>query len=373
MKGYFRKRGNTWSYTVDVGKDPATGKRKQKSKGGFKTKKEAQQALNEVMSKVYKGDYQEPEKMNIKEFMNEWLEVYAKNKVKETTLKNYKRAVDSRIVPALGMIQVNELKNHHAQKFVNDLIEEGLSARYIEYCMTVLHGAFENAVKKEILDKNPTKYVEMPRARKRDYKTWSSEQVKQFMRYAKLESLLYYPIFLTAVGTGMRRGELLGLTWDNIDFDKGDITVRQSLIYDEEGFRFSTPKTEGSIRAIALDDNLCKELKKHQIKQKEMKLLFGQGYDDHNLVFAREDGKPMYPRQLAIVFNRIIKQANVPKIRIHDLRHTHATLLLELGVNPKIVAERLGHSSVKITLDVYSHVTTEMQKDTAKKLEKFIY
>lgn len=370
MQGYVRKRGDKYSFTVDVGRDPATGKRKQKSKSGFKTKKEAQKALHELIDQVNKGTFNEVSKEYVKDYLEEWLELYAKNKLKDTTFTNYKRVILGRVIPALGSLKMGELKNHHIQKFINDLKEEGLSGNYIEYCTTVLHGALEDAVKRDLLVKNPAKHVEVPRERRRQYEIWTSEQIKKFLSYAKIDSPLYYPVFLTALGTGMRRGELLGLTWDNVDFESKVIKVRQSLIYDEKGFRFSTPKTNSSIRSISIDDNLMKELKSHKTKQKELQLIFAGEYNKLNLVFPREVGEPIYPRTLATIFNRIGKKANVPKIRLHDLRHTHATLLLELGVNPKVIAERLGHSSINITLDVYSHVTTSMQEDTVKKIEK---
>lgn len=370
MKGYVRKRGDKYSFTVDIGRDPATGKRKQKSKSGFKTKKEAEKALNELINQVNKGTYNDVSKDYVNEYLHEWLELYAKNKLRDTTFANYKRAIDARIIPAIGALKIGELKNHHIQKFVNDLKEEDLSGRYIEYCVTVLHGALEDAIKRDLLVKNPAKHIEIPRERRRQYDTWTSDQIKMFLAYAKIDSPLYYPVFLTALGTGMRRGELLGLTWDHVDFEKKVINVRQSLVYDEKGFRFSEPKTKSSIRSISLDNHLLKELKKHKTKQKELQLLFGGEYNKLNLVFPREAGDPIYPRTLATIFNRITKKANVPKIRLHDLRHTHATLLLEMGVNPKVIAERLGHSSINITLDVYSHVTTSMQEDTVKKIEK---
>lgn len=160
----------------------------------------------------------------------------------------------------------------------------------------------------------------------------------------------------------MRRGELLGLKWKNLDLVEGKISVTETLIYDERGFRFTEPKTSGSKRLISIDPTLCKEFKSYKAKQNEFKLAIGKSYEDHDLVFCRENGQPIYPRTLTTIFERVVKTSQVPKIRFHDLRHTHATLLLKLGINPKIASERLGHSSIKTTLDTYSHVTLDMQE-----------
>lgn len=160
--------------------------------------------------------------------------------------------------------------------------------------------------------------------------------------------------------------------WQDINFETGHIHIKQSLVYDEDGFRFTEPKTENSKRGILVHEKVVKALKKHKKTQNEFKLLFGNSYHDYDLIFCREDGKPVYPRTLALKFDKIIKNAEVPKIRIHDLRHTHATILMELGENPKIVADRLGHSSIRTTLDTYSHVTPSMQQETARKFGEAI-
>lgn len=368
MKGYFRKRGNKWSFTVDIGRDPATGKRKQKTISGFDTKKEAQAAATELLSQLNKGVYIHSSDKTFGEHLNDWLEMIAKHKVRDTTFKNYKRAVEYRIIPVLGRMKLNEIRIGHGQAFVNQLIDEGLSPRYVEYICTLLKSSLEQAVDWELLPRNPFQKLEIPRARRRSvHNTWSMEEVNRFLNFAKFESVVYYTLFLVMVNTGMRRGEVLGLKWRDLDIEKGKINVVNTLIYDDEGFRFNEPKTNSSKRQIAIDEFACDELRKYKLKQNEFKLSFGPGYEDIGLVFCREDGRPIYPRHLATVFNRIVTAARVPQIRLHDLRHTHATLLLKLGENPKIVSERLGHSSVQMTLDIYSHVLPDMQELAAQK------
>lgn len=367
MKGYFRKRGKSWSYTVDIGRDSVTNKRRQKTKGGFKTKKEAQAACTEVINQFNKGINVITKKQPLNEYLYEWLNLYAKLKVKETTFKNYKRAIDSRINPFLGSVKIDELTLAHGQKFIQYLVDEGLKPSYIEYVFTVLKSSLEKAVEWELIIKNPILKVELPRPRRRNYITWSLEEVDHFLKFAKNYNISYYTLFLVLIYTGMRRGEVLALRWSDIKLDNHEISIIQNLIYDEEGFRFSDLKTQSSKRVIKIDDFVVKELKAHKAKQNEMKLFMGNAYNhDLDLVFCREDGQPLYPRTVAQNFTNIIKKAKVPQIRIHDLRHTHATLLMELGENPKVVAERLGHSNIATTLRTYSHVTPKMQEEAVK-------
>lgn len=366
MKGYFRKRGDKWSFTVDVGNDPSTGKRIQKTKGGFKTKKAAQEACAELITELTKGIYVDPKDLLFKDLVEEWLEL-SKVRVKDTTFKNYFRAAGTRIIPSLGQMKVKDINHATIQKYINELMEEGLTPRYIEYLFTVINGSVEHGVKTERLVKNPLQYVEVPRPRRRTHITWSIEEINRFLHFAKFGNPIYFISLKIAIHTGMRRGEVLGLMWKDVNLKEQKISVTQSLIYDDEGFRFSDLKTASSKRLISIDDDLTAELKQYKAQQNQFKLALGSEYHDLDLVCCREDGRPIYPRTLAIHFESVIKKSGVPKIRLHDLRHTHATILLKLGENPKVVSERLGHSTVSMTLDTYSHVTPDMQEKAADK------
>jgi integrase len=267
-----------WSFTVDVGRDPATGKRKQKTVSGFATKKEAQAAAAELLSQLNKGVYVHSSDKTFEEHLNDWLELIAKHKVRDTTFKNYKRAAEYRIIPALGKMKLNEIRIGHGQAFVKQLIDEGLSPRYIEYICTVLKSTLEQAVDWELLPRNPLQKIEIPRPRRRtSHNTWSMEEVKRFLHFAKLENIMYYTLFLVMVNTGMRRGEVLGLRWQEVDMDEGKINVIRSLVYDDEGFRFNDPKTKSAKRQIAIDEFVCDELRKYKSKQNEFKLALGSG------------------------------------------------------------------------------------------------
>jgi integrase len=193
-----------------------------------------------------------------------------------------------------------------------------------------------------------------------------------FLSYVKLENYRLYSIVNTALDTGCRRGELLALKWTDLDEENGYLKVERSLIYDEEGHRFSTPKTESSIRSIKIGESLIKELKQWKAHQNKMKMALRSTYKDEGLIFTTQTGKPLFPRSLTTEFNKAIKAAAVTKIRFHDLRHTHATICLEAGMSLKEVQERLGHSSIKTTGDVYAHVTNAMKEKSIDLYEKYI-
>jgi integrase len=375
---YFRKvpaknkKGYTYAVTIELGKDPLTGKRKQTTKRGFETKKEAEKYANEIENQVNKGTYIVDSKMPLSEYLYQWLDLSAKRKVRDTTFSNYKRSIDKRIIPVLGNINLGDLKVAHCEKFIKNLIEEGLSERYIEYIYAVLYGALEKAVDWELILRNPLRKVDIPRGRRRKYVTWSKEELNKFLHHAQFSDIIYYFAFLTDAYTGLRRGELLGLKWSDMDFVEERINVERNLIYDDQGFRFGPLKTDSSQRSIKIDSYLTSELKRYRKLQMEFKLMLGKSYNDDNLVFARQNGNPIYPRTLTTIFNRVIKEACVPKIRFHDIRHTHATLMLEAGASLKEVQERLGHSSIKITGDIYAHVTPNMQEKSAQMFGDFI-
>lgn len=214
------------------------------------------------------------------------------------------RIIDFRIIPVLGHINLSDLKVAHCEKFINHLIEDKLSERYIEYIYAVLYGALEKAVDWELILRNPLRKVDIPRGR-RKYITWTREELNKFLQYAEFGDIIYYYVFLTDTYTGLRRGELLGLKWSDIDFNEESINVERTLIYDNQGFRFGPLKTDSSQRSIKIDNFLLSELKKYRKKQMEFKLMLGKAYKDENLVFARHNGKPIYPRTLTTILTEL--------------------------------------------------------------------
>lgn len=365
MKGYIRKRGNTYSYTVDIGRDPVTGKRKQKTKGGFKTKKAAQEALNKVVYEVNKGVYILDSKSTMKELTEEWFE-NSKSNWKHTTQVTVTNTLNNWVIPHLGAYKVQELKPIHGNNFTKVLTENMVpsTARRI---FSVAKQILNYGVSMEIITRNPFAQVPMPCERKAEKTTWTFEDIKTFLKVAMLDNMFYHNVVAVAAFSGMRKGEIFGLMKKDVDFENNVIHVRRTLHETHDhGLTLGDPKTSTSNRDILMDDTLVKALKDQIKRTNEYKLALGPEYHDHDLIFCTPNGEPYRPSGFNRPFNRLAKKAGVPQIRFHDLRHTHATLLLEIGVNHKVIAERLGHSDIRTTLNTYSHVTPIMQENAMK-------
>ncbi|MEH7418641.1 site-specific integrase [Neobacillus drentensis] len=284
--------------------------------------------------------------------------------------------ITQHLKPGLGHIKISKLQPAHlqeyyVQKLYNGKLDgSGLSATSVKHHHRLIFKALKDAVKWQLLSRNVAGAVSPPKTKKVEMHTWDHEQVITFLEVAKGSS--YYPIYLTTIYTGMRRGEVLGLRWQDIDFDNLVISVRQSLQEVKKvGLTFKEPKS-GKSRSITITPNLAKELKKLYKPQLEYKLLLGQDYHDFDLVFAQKNGKPIQPTEMARNYRKFVEISGLPYIRFHDLRHTHATLMLQQGIHPKVVSERLGHSTIGITMDTYTHVLPNMQKEAAQQFEQLI-
>lgn len=361
MKGYIRKRGTKWSYTVDIGKDPRTGKRKQKTQSGFKTKKEAQAALAELVNDVEKGNYIEPIKKRFKEFAMNYIETIYKNRVKKSSYETAYNLIITHIIPFFGDVDINDIDQFLVHEFYSLKLEEKYSSYYIQRMHELVRMLLRVAYKWEVLHKDIASLLEPPRIKKKEMKVWTIKQVNDFLKFTKHSR--YHPVYFLAAYTGMRKGEIVGLTWDDIDFEEKTININKTLYKARDEYLLQEPKTKGSVRTIYIDDDIIRVLKKQKVKQNLERLRYGGVYKEHNMVFAQETGEFVNTQGVNGLFTRFINQMGLPRIRFHDLRHTHATILLQMGVNPKIVAERLGHSTVQITLDTYSHVLPSMKKD----------
>ncbi|MFT8319294.1 MAG: site-specific integrase [Bacillus sp. (in: firmicutes)] len=368
MKGYVRKRGDKWSYTVDIGKDPITGKRKQKTKSGFKTKKEAETALNELVYEVNNGSWIAPKELTFKEFSLDWYESY-KYKLKETTSEQYSIKINKWINPFFGNNKIQEIKPVHGQAFVSKLLDS-LQPDTAHKVLSVAKMIFKHAVHLEIISKSPLENITISNPKNKKKNTWSFEELNHFLNITKKYDEFYYDVFTVAAFTGLRKGEVMGLRRIDPDFSKNIINIRQSITETKKGVQIGLLKTPSSYRKVAIDSFVSSILKERINKNNAYRLKFGPEYQDNGLIFCHPDGKPFRPTSLNRPFRKYINIAGVPKIRFHDMRHTHATLLLELNTNPKIVADRLGHSSVKITLDTYSHASIGLQSDVANVFSK---
>jgi integrase len=383
MRGHIRPRGkNNYSIVMDLEPGP-NGERRQKWISVAKylglpkaTKKQAEIVLAEVLQKLRTQDFIQPEKVSLGEYLRYWLENYARQSVRQTTMDNYTSLIDKHIIPELGHIQIAKLSPMHLQEFYNKKLQYGradgkpggLAPKTVRELHSLIHKALDQALKWQAVTKNVARAVSPPRKEKKEIKHWTKDEVKEFLNSIENERL--FALYHLALNTGMRRGELLGLRWVDMRLNDGYVAVRQNLVKTNSGILMQEPKTSNSRRNISISSNTVAALKAHKKQQLQEKLAHGPDYKDNGLVFCRLNGLPLYPDGVSDQFNRLVAKAGVKSITFHDLRHTHATLLLVAGIHPKVVSERLGHYSVALTLDLYSHVIPGLDQEAARKLDE---
>jgi integrase len=376
MRGRVGKRGKTWFYVVDVGSD--NGRRKQEWHGGFPTRKAAQDELNELLKRLGQGTYVAPSKQTLGEFLLEWLDA-VRGEIKPTTFGGYERNINNHIIPALGNVKLQELTTAALRSFYSTVGRRRgageLSARTKLHIHAVLRNALGDAVKWGKITRNPAgrELCEAPKVRSKPMlkAPWSPEEMRQFLRHVEVDRL--YAAWLLLATTGVRRGELLGLRWQDLDLDSGGLSIVQTLTTVGYQILFQdTAKTDGSNRHMMLDASTVAALRKHKARQSEERLAWGPAYEDRGLVFCRENGSPLHPDLFLRTFQRLGKAAGLPKIRLHDVRHSWASYALAAGVAPKVVSQRLGHSNIRITLDLYTHVMPALDQDAADKVAALV-
>jgi integrase len=366
-----QRKDGTWEAIISIGHDPVTGKLKRVSFYG-KTQKEVVEKAATARTGVARGTFVEPSRMPVGEWLDFWLVTYKAPRLRQTTLDGYALIVRRHLQPALGQIPLQDLRPERIQRYLNEKSREGFDANTIRLHYVVLSNALTQAEKVGRVARNVCRLVEPPPRRRKERSTLTMAQVRaQLLEALRAERLA--PAFLTLFMTGLRRGELLGLRWQDVDLHAGTLQVRQTLarvttahsVGKKTVLVFLTPKTEQSRRTVALPAECVTALRQYKARQAQEKLAGGQGYHDYGLVFCREDGRPIDPRSMNRYFAQALKRAGLPSIRLHDCRHTFATWLLKAGVPLKVVSDQLGHSSITITADVYSHVTTEVAKQAA--------
>jgi integrase len=372
MTGQIIKRGESWTVRIFLGRD-TKGKRKYFNKTIKGTKKDAQKYLTAKLREKDLGVFIEPASMALNEYLDKWLSESAKPRLREVTLESYQGLLKSHVREILGSRKLSDIKPLDVQKLYNRMTENSLSPRTVRYVHTILKSAFTQAIKWQMLSVNPCDIADLPRQQKTEMKAFSPEQVKRFLEAAKDNK--HGLIFAFALASGMRPEEYLALKWSDIDFEKHTATVQRTLIWRTGGgWYFSEPKTARSRRTLPLPESLFIKLKTHKRQQAEAILKLGQAYERNNFVFATDEGKPIrYGNLTKRYFHKILEKSDLKGFRLYDLRHTTATLLLSEGINPKIVSERLGHASIVLTLDTYSHVLPDMQKEASSKLGQVLF
>ncbi|WP_230868232.1 tyrosine-type recombinase/integrase [Iocasia frigidifontis] len=369
------KRNGKWQISVEAGHDPVTGKRKRKY-GTAETKKEAKILEAKLIEEYKKGTSIDGSKITLEKHLREWLKEDCAD-LAPRTYASYKMIVEKHLIPALGKLRMNEINSKHIMGYQNYKLKEGringeggLSARTVQYHHRVLSRALKVAAKWQIIENNPCEYVDAPSVKKPEFNTFSPEQINKIIEIAK--GTWFFEILITAIYTGMRRGELLGLRWSDINWDKGEIKVRQQAQHlRNKGVKLRELKTESSKREMGIPDNVLKILKKLKSKQAEIKLQLGKKYKKHDLVFCYGDGSPRNPQGITKKFNNILKEAEISQnYRFHDLRHTFATLSLQEGTKMKTLQKIMGHATYNTTANTYSHVTDKMKKEAVDSISK---
>jgi integrase len=360
----YKHKNGLWcvQYTVHTAEG-----RKRKTLYG-KTRQEAATKLAKAISDRESGLIFDAGNQTVGEYLDWWLHDSTKNTVRQGTFVRYEQIVRLHIKPALGRIALKNLTPAHVQGLYRDRLDSGLSRATVQKIHVVLHKALDQATSWSLVPRNPTKSVKAPRPAPEEIRPLDQEHAKTLLEAARGER--FEALYVLAITTGLRQGELLGLKWEDVDLENGLIRVRRTLTRNRGRLLLDEPKTKRSRRTVRLTEAAVESLKRHLAQQMEQMERLGNLYEDEGLVFATQRGTLVNPTNLRKrSFSPLLKKAGLPTIRFHDLRHTCATLLLSRNVNPKIVSEMLGHSSIAITLDTYSHVLPNMQDSAARALE----
>lgn len=358
MRGTVTKKRDRWYIVYYIGKD-ASGKWKQKWEGSWDTKREAERVLRSRIDELENTFERKADKSTIAVFMRHWLVTCCEPKLAVNTVNGYRVNIEKHIIPYIGSISLNKLTPAHIQKLYSDLLASGLSGTSVRYVHNNLHRALKHAMKQELISRNPADYVDAPRIDRPEPCTLTPNEAKRLIS-ASIGRDIYMPVLL-GLTLGLRRGEALGLQWCDIDMAAKTLTIVHSASFHKGGFSLSTTKTRNSRRTLMFPDALRDAFEAEQAKQAAEAARFGAGYNPYNLVCCLPDGTPITSGILQHHFHEVLCSCGLPSIRFHDLRHTNATLMLRHNVPAKIVSSMLGHSSIGITMDTYSHVMTDMQ------------
>jgi integrase len=384
VRGGTRRHGKGWGWFFSA-PDPATGKRRFYSRNGFPTKKAAQEALSAELARFHNGAFVEPSKLTVEAFLLEqWLPA-VEGRLRPSTRANYQTNLQVHILPALGALKLQRLTAPRIAAFYSDLLADGrrdgqgLAPKTVRNIHALLHRALKDAARWGYVPHNRADGVDPPRGASPERRVWSPEQLRAFLTHVREDRL--YALWILVATTGMRRAELAGLRWSDIDFARARLTPRLPRVAVNYQVHESDTKTPSGRRSLALDPATLKAVREHRRRQAEERAVIELA-DPNDLVFTWPDGRPLHPDLITDWFQRHAKRVvwqqagrtkvGLPPIRLHDVRHSYATAALAAGIPAKIVSERLGHANVQITLDTYSHVIPGLDEQAAATVARLI-
>lgn len=375
MAGQMIQRGDSWLLRVFVGRDE-NGKRRYVSKTVKGGKKEVEKVLRDFLRENDQGTLAKaPANLTLGAYLDQWLETAARPKLRPKTFADYQALLARYVRPKFGAKKLTALTALDVQRLYNEMHAAGLSSRTIRYTHAVLRAALNKAVKARLLAHNPVTVVDLPRQERKEMQVLTLDQIEEFRAVAEDADPDGAALYEFLVATGTRPSEALAVQWADLDLAAGTVTIQRSVTWLKGGqWSFQEPKTTKSRRLIPLPPGLVATLAEHRRRQTERRLKTGSTWQGRDLVFCTRTGGPLEARNVVRQFKRILRAAGLPEsVRLYDLRHTTATLMLAGGLSPKIAAERLGHSTVTLTMDTYSHVLPHMQKEATAILEALLY
>ena len=379
MRGHIVKRGkNSYSIAISMGKDPVTGKYKQQWVSVKGSKKDAEKHLSEILHQLDTGSFMKPGKTTLAEYLRKWLKDYVWPNLAPRTAEGYEHIIHRHLIPSLGNIPLTHLKPEHLQRYYSEKLLSGrcdgkgaLSARTVRHHHVTLHDALESAVKWGLLNRNVADAVSPPRYQRPQWQTLNEIDISKLLETAKKTP--YYVLFYQALFTGMRRSELLALRWCDVDLLLCQAYITRTLHHLRTGeIVIRAPKSAKGRRMVSLSPSAALLFQEHRDKQEVQRVMLGVPLKDDDLIFSNHEGKPILPDSVTHAWIKLVRRIGLKGVRLHDARHTHASLMLKQGVHPKIVQERLGHASIQITLDTYSHMAHGLQEAAAAGFDKMV-
>ena len=378
MRGSIIERNGSYRIAVSLGKDRVTQKYRQYFETVTGNKKDAQRRLRELLSSLDNGTFSKPGKLTITSYLEQWLRDYCQPNLAPHTTQSYEFFIRRHIIPDIGLTPLCQLKPADLQHLYASKLSSGrrdgtggLGNRSVKYIHTTLHRALKSACKMGLIARNPADAVDVPKITRREMRTMDETDIHLLLEFAR--NTAYYALFYLALFTGMRRSELLGLRWCDLDLLLCQASISRTLHRLHTGETIIRPcKTAKSKRLVSLSPSTGIVLSEHKEAEAKQRESLGLPFTDDDYVFAHYNGSPLLPDSITQAWRKLARRIGLQGVRLHDARHAHASLMLKQGIHPKIVQERLGHSSIQITLDTYSHVAPGLQQAAANKFDDVV-